>query len=230
MGPLPMPSEQVLYVVPIADFLSSQPPPGLTIGLCRLQDIECTAPTPVQPMPVPMTPPVVVGIPIPYGFEGYLKLNATDYVPTDYYFSGPMIGSPPPQRTAIVRGEAIPMLTQATRENLYGDVMQTRTPGTGILAIRAINCLGARAADVALETLTPGLVDFGWSLVANLPSGGDPPVTTTRGVAGFGNVRPGSVQVQGLMGDTAFGRNALRVKGDQLTVGEVRNDIDTYGR
>jgi hypothetical protein len=171
--------------------------------------------------------PYIHDITVPYSLEGYLKLTATNYVATEYYFGGPMIGSR--TREPVVMGEAIPMLRQTTMEGLFADVMQTRATGTGVLAIRTINCDGSRAPGVNIQMVNP--VGFGWTLIGNIPNGNDPPLPTdTRGVAGFGNVPPGVIIVEGLMNETPFGRNALRVKPDQFTVGEVRNDIDLYGR
>ena len=83
-------------------------------------------------------------IPIPYGLEGYLLLEAPDYVSTEYTFGGPMIGSR--NREQIIQGEAIPMLRAETMNTLFGDVRQTCQLNTGVLAIRTIDCQGQRAA------------------------------------------------------------------------------------
>ena len=228
LDPLTPQPQAVVYVVPIVDFANPPTrPDGLQIVVCQSNDGECTNPVPTMPMAVPNQPPAVVAIPLPYNFDGYLRLTATNYVTTEYYFGGPMIGSV--DRQATVRGEAIPMLRQETMDGLFGDVMQTRDRRTGVLAIRTIKCRGERAAGVELEMINQ--VGFGWTLISNIPSGGDPPLPTdARGVAGFGNVPPGVIPVQGSMGELSFGRTAFRVRADQLTVGEVRKDVELYGR
>jgi hypothetical protein len=225
LDPLTPQPEAVIYAVPIVDFANPPtPPPMLDVKVCQSNDRDCLSPIPVPITPDPMRP-YIVRIPVPYGLEGYLRLEAPGYVPTEYNFGGPMVGSR--DRQPVVIGEAIPMLRTTTMDNLYADVSETRQPGTGVLAIRTIDCQGQRAAGVLLDPINP--VGFQWTLISNLPRGGSEP-TDIRGVAGLGNVEPGVIAVQARMGETAYGRTAIRVKPDEFAVGEVRWDLDTYGR
>jgi hypothetical protein len=220
------PQAAIIYAVPIVDFANpiQTPVAGLIVKVCQTNDRNCDTPLPVPIMPDDELPYVQL-IAVPYGFLGYLRLEAPSYVPTEYNFGGPMVGSL--DRQAVVRGEAIPMLRQVTMTNLFGDVRQVQQPGTGVLAIRTINCLGQRAAGVLLDPIDP--VGFQWTLIQNFPKGGSEP-TDMRGVAGLGNVEPGVITVQALIGDDEFGRTAIRVKANEFAVGEVRWDVDSYGR
>jgi hypothetical protein len=226
LEPLSPQPQVVTYAVPIVDFANPPTPPaGLVIQVCQSNDTNCASPVPHMEVQVDPMRPFIIGITIPYQLDGYLTLEAPGYVPTEYYFGGPMIGSL--DRRPVVVGEAIPMLRQATMDTLFDDVRETRAPGTGVLAIRTIDCRGIRAAGVQLEPIDE--VGFQWTLLSNIPRNGDEP-TDGRGVGGFGNVVPGVIAVQGKVGEDAFGRTALRVKPDQFTVGEIRWDADLYGR
>jgi hypothetical protein len=219
----------ITYVVPIVDFANPPTrPDGLVITVCQLNDQECANPVPASVTAVPNQPPAVVAITVPYGFEGYFRMTATAYVPTEYIWGGPMLGTPDGSTT--VQGIAIPMLRETTMDGLFNDLLRTRDTTAGVLAIRTIGCDGKSAADVDVKMDEPAR-GFGYTLINNTPVASDPPSPTdSRGVAGYANVSPGTASLRGYVDDTNIGRTAFRVRANYLTVGEVRNDAGFYGR
>ena len=219
----------ITYVVPIVDFANPPTrPAALAITVCQFNDSDCENPVPAAINPVPNQPPAVVAITVPYGFDGYLKMTATDYVDTEYYLGGPMLGNL--DGTTTVQGIPIPMLRQSVMDGMFTDLIQTRDITAGVLAIRSINCLGVPADNVDVKMDDP-VRGFGYTLINNQPVASDPPLPTdTRGVAGYANVPPGGTSVRGFVGDSVIGRTGFRVRENQLTVGEVRSDAGLYGR
>jgi hypothetical protein len=222
----------ITYVVPIVDFANPPTrPEGLTITSCQGGDFDCEAPVPHMESPVPNQPPAVVAITLPYNFDGYLRLSATNYVTTEYYFGGPLLGALD-GGTTIQASAAIPMLRDTTMNGLFGLLRRMRDTNSGVLAVRSIGCDGRPSKDVnvVMDQPTRG---FGYTLINNAPVAADPPPSTDqRGVSGYANVSPGGAAVQGYVGDTetAIGRGAFPVRANVVTVGEIRVDGGLYGR
>lgn len=225
------PPATINYFVPIADFDTRRPVPGLTVKLCSSSACDPDIPIPEVTQPNPAQP--VYLLQIPYGqADSYLQVSAPDYATMDYYFGGPIIGSP----NAMFLANAIPMLRSETLDRLLVDV---RAPspapsGRGVLAIRTLDCAGQRAVGVEVEAgqeMPEGTVP--WALSDNNIASPDTVTTDARGVAGFANVPAGAFTVQGIapVGDgITYGRHTLRVKGGQITLGEVRFGIGQRGQ
>src|SRR5262245_8066846 len=101
MAPMTPAPPVVLYAVPIVDFTLPDPkgpPPNLTIRVGPSSDPTCSEvgpiPAPAAIHPLGENPEAVFGVLVPYGLDGYVHLEAPGYMPTEYYFGGPMIGSP----------------------------------------------------------------------------------------------------------------------------------------
>jgi hypothetical protein len=225
------PPSTISYILPVADFDNQMPLPAFEVKLC--QGSACAPDIPIPP-PVRADPVLPIYLlQIPFGLrDAYLQVSADGYATMDYYFGGPMIGSP---RTPFV-ANALPMLKQETLDRLLVDV-QAPSPsptGRGVLAIRTLDCMGGRAPNVDVEPTIEMPPDdiVPWTLSDNNIAA--PGATTDgRGVAGFANVPEGAFRVQGIApaGDgIEYGAHTLRVRAGQITLGEVRVGIGQIGQ
>lgn len=235
----------VAYIVPIVDFANpGMPPPGLKIDVCLITDLNCGQPiTSVLP---PITTVDEGGLvhqirlptsPVP--FQGFLRLTATDYMQTEYYFGGPMIGDPlNPEMPQVIIGEPISMPRLAFIDTFFARLSPNpRDTNSGILALRVLNCDRQRSADVVLDLTNASAAPF--TLINNLPANDSDnpelPLPTDRGgVAGFANIRAMNggftAIVEGELPDgRRFGNNAWTIRPNQLTLAELRTDYG-YGR
>lgn len=234
----------ITYVVPIGSVLSPDVlPAGLAIALCQLNDVVCSAPLALSVNGAFQVPPGVLALDIPYGFQGYLRLSAPGYVPTAYYFQGPMIGF---DGVAHVIGEPILLYdAQTLGDQLRLLVRDPLSPDGGILTVRAIDCLGRVSDGVRVELVgasAESWVELNGLMVLNY----DGSLTTdVSGIAGFVNVpAPTTTIVEGVApgdcgaNDTTdgecsaeqrYGRMAVRVQPGMVTIAELRPDY-RYGR
>ncbi|HEY8946773.1 MAG TPA: hypothetical protein VIM73_21165 [Polyangiaceae bacterium] len=246
---VPREAKTVTYVTPIVDF-DSQPTsptvvPGLQVMVCG--DATCAAPAAnVQVIQMPDRP-FLYAIQFPYGFaNASLKLTAPGYVPMYYAFGGPMVGLPEGEHT--VMGLGVPLLSEQRRDFIYGDIglSQGADAGRGVLAVRTLNCLrqakaedpfqGQRAAGVRVRAVPrdPEPPAASWTLSNSNVATPNNEVTDERGVAGFLNVLPGTVQVEGVARfdgtELPYGRTPVRVRADAITLAEVRPGLDQWGQ
>lgn len=237
----------VTYVVPIGSVLSpTVMPEGLAIALCQINDVVCSAPLTPAINEALEVPPGVLALDIPYGFEGYLMLTAPGYVPTMYYFQGPIIGF---DGAAYVVGEPILLYDAPTLgDQLYlllSGVEAGLSVDAGFLTVRAIDCLGQVSNGVRVELVgasAPGWVELNGLMVLNY----DGSLTTdASGIAGFVNqAAPGTMIVEGVAPadcgsndspdgacspEQRYGRMAVRVRPGAMTITELRPDYG-YGR
>jgi hypothetical protein len=109
---------------------------------------------------------------------------------------------------------------------------QALDPQRGILAARAVDCNGMRTAGVTLRltggnaqgsvpyTIHNDLATFG-TLSGDRPV--SPIPTDSRGVAGFENLLPGVVTVEGVLDNQkSYGSVAIRIRANQLSEAELR--------
>ncbi len=161
---------RIQYRVPIVDFDTLTPVPGLIVQACVTSDCdaytECepgSTPGTTEPCAVVSPPPAgspVYTIDLPYNFVGGLKLTKPgEYAEMDYFFGGPMVGlpeAPPSEGGNIVVGQAIPVLKLRTRERAYREVgVASVDPTRGTLAVRTLNCLRQPATPPAGMTPPP---------------------------------------------------------------------------
>ena len=250
--PAANPPAMIEYRVSVKDFQLAIPVPNLSVKVCIIGDADCTA-----PYPFPVTNPVpqdkrVISVMMPFGWQGFLRLNsagappagsdagAVGYVQTDYYFGGPIVGSP--SDPAMVHGEDILVPRLDELANFFGDVAAVPNPKAGILAVRTIDCNTSRAPGVLLNLITTqGVADpgFPFTLKGGVPFRSTPPTPTDyQGVAGFANIEPFEkftvVSVQGRAPTGAIypsdaATSSFRIRANQLTLGELRPDY-SYGK
>jgi hypothetical protein len=240
--------ERVQYIVGIVDF-DSQPAPNTPTAVPGLEITVCGSPSCDPPFgepevvitnPVEGLPPYVYSIEFPYNFSnGSLRLTAPNYTPMHYVFGGPLIG--PPEGGTVVRGLSIPLLKTATRDTIYNDLGLTGEPDPtrGVLAVRTLDCArnaqgqSQRAAGVALRAVPnqPPAPAVAWTLSFSNRATPNKLETDARGVAGFVNVVPGSLDVEGVTPYGAtYGATTLPVRAGVITLAEVRDGLDRWGQ
>jgi hypothetical protein len=249
---------RVLYRVPIVDFDSLTPIPDLSVEACFTSDCvalpRCTSVTPAPTERCAIVTPPAMGalytIDLPYNFEGGLKLTKEpDYAEMDYFFGGPLVGSPDvavADGGNAVFGLPIPVLLKSSRQRAYNEVGAGPVDNTrGTLAVRTLSCertmtalapltQGTRAAGVSLEALGNDPTDdgaFAWTLSSLNQFTPSRLVTDARGVAGFLNAPPVSMEVRAVLPDeTTFGAATLRVRADVITLAELRPGLGLWGQ
>jgi hypothetical protein len=249
---------RVLYRVAIVDFDALTPIPDLGVEACFTSDCvaipRCTSETPAPTERCAIVTPPAMGalytINLPYNFEGGLKLTKEpDYAEMDYFFGGPLVGSPDitvADGGNAVFGLPIPVLLKTSRQRAYDEVGAGQVDNTrGTLAVRTLSCdramtalapltQGTRAAGVALEALGNDPTEdgaFAWTLSSLNQFTGNRLVTDARGVAGFLNARPVSMEVRAVLPDeTTFGGATLRVRADVITLAELRPGLGLWGQ
>lgn len=253
-------ASRIQYRVPIVDFDTPAAIPGLNVQACTTSDcLPLAACATSTPMPTEqcaiVTPPAAGGAPVytinlPWQFDGGLKLTKDpDYAEMDYFFGGPLVGSPDVALADggdVVVGLGIPVLKTASRQRAYDEVGAGPVDtARGTLAVRTLNCTrsptaappigqGTRAAGVALQALGGDPSADGaraWTLSDRNQFTPNRLVTDPRGVAGFLNARPVVMDVQAELPDGSFyGLASLRVRANVITLAELRPGLGVWGQ
>src|SRR5262249_17804512 len=122
---------------------------ALQLRACSVSDGACE-PGLSQGRP---EPPLMPGYPpgirvsLPARFQGYLRLEAPDYVGFDYYLGGPVLEH-------VTAPQVFPRLSQSQLlEFLYAFGVTDRelSAGMGVLAVQVFDCNHDPAPDVALR-------------------------------------------------------------------------------
>jgi hypothetical protein len=219
------------FLIPVVDFANPPTPVmGLTIQVCQINDFNCNNPVPPELVQVRQPDPTRLYINLlnlPYGFDGYLRMNAPGYIQNEYYFLGPIVGDPDGE-TILADAIGMPRLTTVeTFFESFGGGVQ-RDPTKGLIAMRIFDCgelQRRRAAGVRLEMLADSSTALGFTILnGQLASASTPPLETdARGVAGFANVTPAVVALEGVLsGNRRFGYAAVTVRANQLTQADLR--------
>jgi hypothetical protein len=244
LDPVP---KNIAFALPISDYriLPPVPVPNLTVQACQIQDFGCTKS--VGLVLSAMNSPVmlygttyqvpVYPIVMPYAIDSFIRITAPDYLQTEYYLGGPLLGGRTDlimQGTHVVVALPVTPILATDADNLAQAVHIVREPGDGIVAMRTLDCMDQPAAGVTL-TLSVDGTPFTFltgqpSFAANLP-------TDATGLAGFANIAvpPGkdaftNVIVEGTAPNgKSYGKVNITVRADQLTQGNIRPDIGLFG-
>ena len=242
--------QYVIYSAPIVDLATQGPVPNLTVQVCLVGDTDCKmeagrviGPNLMQVEGVDFPVPIVTLV-VPFGFSIYIRMTAPEYLRQEYYFGGPLIGSPgggvvkPPElmgaTATLMEGLPLTPVKETDADFLANQIGLTRDPSQAIIAVRTIGCAGLPTAGVTLSLDLAKGVSFtykqGFALGSSEP-------TDTNGLAGFANVElPNdvplyNVKLEGIAeGKANFGSTAFTVRPNQMTTGEIRPFSTLYGR
>lgn len=231
----PPPPGRVLYIVPVVDFDSQlyAPTEVPAVALIVCTSAACTTPfTDWQRLDGPA--PFVWVLSFPAGLSNaVLRFSAPGYVPMDYVLGGPMVGTPAGDLT--VKGVGVPLLKEATLASLYAQVglpMVDLTRGT--YAARVLTCDGVRATQATVQPTTGDVASpaVAFSLSNNNLATASSLETDQRGVAGFFNLPPQTLDVQGWTdtGVALGSATTVLVRPGVVTLSELRPGLDQWGQ
>ena len=171
----------VTFTIFIADTVTRQPPPGLTVRACSPLDIECTS---------PMTADVVpetdgfVRVRVPQNFAGFFQITSSQTVPAMLYVDGAVAADVTAPPMLLIGAGPFQALSQSQGVAI--------DPMMGHLLLQAFDCSGSPASGMRFINDKGGQP---FAFVDTLPVVGQT-VTDTQGTAGFLNVLPGLAIVQ----------------------------------
>jgi hypothetical protein len=244
LDPVP---KNIAFALPISDYriVPPVPVPGLNVQACQIQDYDCAMS--VGLVLSPMDSPVmlygttyqvpVYPIVMPYAVDAFIRITAPNYLQTEYYLGGPLLGARTDlimDGTHVVVSLPVTPILAADADNLAQAVHIMREPNDAIVAMRTLDCMDQPAAGVTL-TLSVDGTPFTFltgqpSFAANLPTDG-------TGLAGFANIAVPSgdnsftnVTVEGTAPNgKLYGKVNITVRAGQLTQGDIRPDIGLFG-
>lgn len=229
MPPSSPPPQVIPFILPVVNFANpAVSPTGVTLKLCSTADLPCASPYPVPIMPSEMDPRAHV-IPVPFMQTAFVRIEATDFITTDYFLGGPMVGLTDPERP-FIQGEVVGLTAFPTLDSFFEQFGRRgeRDVTKGILALRAIDCAGARAQDVRFVFDEDSGDGAAWILQADsrvfYDQRSEEPVTEAGvGVGGWVNISPKNYRVKGVLSDgREFGSAVFTVRVNQLTFAELR--------
>jgi hypothetical protein len=194
---------------------------------CQNSDPSCVTDAGVSPAVHAPTSQKGYGIDLPYGFNGAIRITSPGYIPTEYFFGGPLVGSQDgtldTDGTPLIQGLYITALLLSDAPAFYAAGHLSPIPGTGVFAPRLLDCNGDRAAQAMLSVTEPTGDPF--TLIQNVPIYHDPPLPTDpRGVTGYANMTTGAYAVAGITPDGIhYGINTPAVIiANTVTILEIR--------
>lgn len=225
---------RVTYVVPVVDFDSQLTAPttvpGATLTICT--SAACDAPfTDWQRLQGPAE--YVWVLSLPYSLSNaVLRFSAPGYIPMDYVLGGPMIGAPTGELT--VKGIGIPLVKETTLTALYNQVGLSGVDLTrGVFAARVLDCSGERAASSTVTTSVGNVTgSIPFALSNNNLATPTTLETDSRGVAGFMNLPPQTLDVVGWsstglqIGDVT----TMPIRAGAITLAELRPGLELWGQ
>lgn len=218
------PPARVSHVLDVVGFGNpSASPDELYVRACQIADSQCNAPVLIEDARRLGLDSSAWQIDLPFGFDGYLEIQAPDYVPMVYYFGGPLIGRPPngtntTEEAWLTSGGEIAMLRFFEYQELLATWNVQPDAGRGLLMLHALDCNYDRTAgvgvalnvendtgsDTASDTgsdTTSGVVP--WISVGGVPvTHENPVITDADGFGGFANVPPVTIVAESVVSCT----------------------------
>jgi hypothetical protein len=172
---------QVIYSIQVVELSTGQIYPDAQVRACGLADVTCESPVADW---VEVDAEGWVHLPLFRDFVGYLEVVATGAVPDVFYLNQPLRESITEYPLTLV-----PLASIVPLVSLVGVQLQANT---GIVAIRAFDCLGNTASGVSLSSSTAGTPYY---FIDGLPTGAVS-ATDGDGLGGLVNVPPGLAVVE----------------------------------
>lgn len=229
---------RVQYTVPVVDFdtqlTAPIPVPQAKLAVCTNSTCEPQLPLCdsaelgqcYREFPGPN--PAVRVLDFPFGLGNVtLRWSAPGYVPTDYPMGGPLIGTP--DGSLAVRGIGIVLVKETTYAALHAQLGVAPDPSRGTLAVRVLDCSLGRTAGATMEPYNAVLVgSTGFSLSTNNLASGADLTTDQRGVVGFFNLPPQTLDVS--IPAWELQPTTFNVRPGTLTLGELRWGLEEFGQ
>lgn len=196
----------VVLTLAVVDVASREEPEGLLARACSRLDVQCEA-------PLASASSGAAGrlrLALPQGFSGFIEITSASSVPALYFPSHALDGD---------GFEALSVISATNLDALAQTSGIALDASLGHLLARAFDCDGAEAAGVSISN---GDLGTPFSFDGGLPRFGSN-VTSSDGIAGYVNVAPGLVFVEGraLAEERACGAASLVVRSGWLTYGDI---------
>jgi hypothetical protein len=196
----------VVLTLAVTDIASREEPVGLLARACSRLDVLCEA---------PLATAAGDGagglrLRLPQGFSGFIEITSPTSVPSLYFPSQPVDGDGF-ETLSVISASSLRALAETS-----GIVLDAVY---GHLLARAFDCDGAAAAGVRISN---GDLGAAFSFDGGLPRFGSN-VTSSDGIAGYVNVEPGLVFVEGraVVEERLCGAASLVVRSGWLTYGDI---------
>lgn len=203
----------------VVDVLTLEPPDGVVATACRANDVDCVT---------PVSPETSAGadgffeLEVPYGFEGYVRITAPDYVPSMSYDNRPYIEDQMTNGPTILQP---PVLNALAVNN-----GRTLDPMDGLAFIEVRDCNDEPGDGVKLEPIgdeTPFYFDGALpsrnleltAISTQLAANSQP-----RAVSGFSNLAPTFTTFRAVLPETGdvVGTFTAQIRSGQITYVRLR--------
>jgi hypothetical protein len=213
----------------VFDYRSVMPLPTATLKTCIVTDVACVdgitkgivMPPQREGLPPSMTAP------LPYGFEGFFRLEAEGYIPYDYFLGGPMVAD-------VLATQPFNMISQSSLQEFSVGLGADPAviASAGVLGLQVFDCNNDPAADVTLRLTDldsrPSLLAAqAWAAVDRIPVLNRP--TDNDGIGGFIMLPIENVVIEAEVLGRLFGRRGIVIRPGRLTAATIRPDY-TIGR
>ena len=211
------PSRSVRVRMDVVDISRLRVPPGLIGGACLADDADCTKPFVQNIAP---GGDGFMELALPYAFQGYLRLEAPDYLPVLAYNTRPYT------ETTSTRGP--PMIKQGALEVLAAASSSSASRGLALLDVR--DCNDAAGEGVSFDDVdgqaafyfegagpSPSLTQ---TVISNQLSAGREP----RAMGGFSDLEPGATTFRVVLPESGevVGRVTVAIRAGHITYVRLR--------
>jgi hypothetical protein len=207
------PDKTVKLRMDVVDVISMQVPAGLTATACTPGDVECTRPVASNVKP---GSDGFLEFSLPYGFQGFITVEAPDYVPGLSYDNRPYTQS------ITTSGPAI--ITPAVLAVISSNSGMDSDPNLGLVFVEIRDCNDAAAEGVSFDNVgdvSPFYFDGALpsrdlkaTAISNQLGAGREP----RAIGGFSGLQSGYTTLQATLPDTGEVVSRLTV---QVRVGHI---------
>jgi hypothetical protein len=151
------PNSPIVLTTHVQEFISTMPPKGLLVAACRASDVNCTDAVANW---VDNRASGDVVLQLPYGFDGFLRLQSDETLTAMYFVTRPLTNA-----THLKTFEVVAPTTLATLAAMTG---YTADEQKGLVILEAFDCAGNAAGGIHFEESKQDGVPF--FIVDSLPN------------------------------------------------------------
>jgi hypothetical protein len=211
---VPDPDKKLHLRMDVVDVVSLQVPDGLVASACTPGDVECMRPVASNVQP---GSDGFLEFELPYGFEGFITVDAPNYVPSLSYDSKPYTDSLTTSGPAIITPDVLNVIS--------ADSGSPSDPNNGLVFVETRDCNDAAAEGVKLENVGDtapfyfdGALpsrDLTATAISNQLGAGREP----RALGGYTDLKPGYTTFQATLPDSGdtVSRLTVQVRAGHIT-------------
>jgi hypothetical protein len=216
---IPDPDRKLRLRMDVVDVVTLRVPDGLSADACMTSDVECESPLAHEIKP---GSDGFLEFELPYGFQGFIQLNAPDYVPALSYDSRPYTESVTTSGPAVITPNVLKAIS--TGDGMASD------PERGLVFLEIRDCNDAAGDGVRIENVGDeqpfyfeGALpahDLTQTAISNQLGAGREP----RAVGGFSNLQPGYITFHAVLPDSGdtVSRITVQIRAGHITYVRMR--------